>query len=116
MAQIAAECNQQLDSLMEALLQFIGDRHGPTGPANVTGAPAIMLICAAIKIVRQKLLSKMERQDMDARFRLTYALITLALGCVACSLLMYILLEEIPWLLKVPWVLLLVILFAFIAN
>ncbi|XP_056168039.1 uncharacterized protein LOC130138328 [Syzygium oleosum] len=115
-AQIAAEYNQQLDSLVEALLQLIRERHGFAGPTNIIDAPIIMLICVAIKIVRQKLLSEIARQDMDIRFRLAYALIALTLGCVVCSLLMHILLDEIPWLIDFPWVLLLVILFAFIAN
>jgi len=61
MAQIAAEYNQQLDSLVEALLQLIGDGHNSTGPINIVSAPIILFICAAIKIVRQKLLFEMGR-------------------------------------------------------
>lgn len=114
--QIAVKCNEYLDTLDEVMHQLIRDRHSSTARVNITGESSTMLICAAIKIVRQKLAFEMETQDMRPRVQLPYALISTALGCVSCSLLLCVLLHDMPWPIFLVCILILVIPFELITN
>lgn len=77
-AQIAAIYNQHLDSVEESLLRAIKDMYPYTNPANIICAP-VVLIYTVVKNVQQKLIFKIERQDIGPRFQLAYALISITL-------------------------------------
>ena len=116
MLEHAAQVNGGLDSLVNALHQLIKDRHSSIGRADMFNAPGIMLICEAIKIIRQKLIFEMGRPDLDPSFRLAFAVMAVFLGCVECGLLSCVLLGDFPLPVFVVYVLMLVGPFVFIAN
>lgn len=114
-ADLIAAINHRLDAMDEFLLQASRDMDRYTGTAN-TNRATLMRVYGALKIIRQKVILEMGRQDMDPRLRFALGLISVALGCVTCSLLMNVLLADMPWMIFVFCVFILVISFAYITN